>query len=125
MKKMIFLPILILTILVTSCSSDNDNSNSSSFEGTWSEQFTGNDDNGSWTVNINSDGVVSGIAISNVFSDSYDINGNVTENGSLNATLGTTSVGGSFVGELSGNNAAGTWINTNLDFNGNWSGSKQ
>ena len=68
MKKLIFLPILILTILITSCSSDDDNSSSSNFEGNWSGQYTGNDDNGNWTVNINSDGILSGTATSTVFS---------------------------------------------------------
>ena len=125
MKKLILLPIQFLTILTTSCSSESENSNNSSFEGNWSGQFTGINDNGTWTVNINSNGVVSGTAISNVFSDTYNINGNVSENGTLTATLGTTSVGGSFIGELIGNNASGTWTNTSLGYNGNWTGSKQ
>lgn len=125
MKKLFFLPILIFTILITSCSSDNNNSSSSSFEGNWRGQYTGNDDNGNWTVNINSNGVVTGTATSNVFLESYDINGNVTDDGTLTATIGTSSVGGSFVGVLSGNNAAGTWTNTDLGYDGNWIGSKQ
>jgi len=51
MKKLIFLPILTLTILITSCSSNDDNSSSSNFEGNWNGQYTGNDDNGNWTGN--------------------------------------------------------------------------
>ena len=125
MKKLIFLPILILTILITSCSSDDDNSSSSIFEGNWSGQYTGNDDNGNWTVNINSDGIVSGTATSTVFSESYDINGTTSENGTLTATLGTTSAGGEFIGQLNGNSGNGTWTNTSVNYNGNWTGSKQ
>jgi len=51
MKKLIFLPILTLTILITSCSSNDDNSSSSNFEGNWNGQYTGNDDNGNLTGN--------------------------------------------------------------------------
>ena len=123
MKKLILLPILILTILITSCSGDDDNSSSSNFEGNWSGQYTGDDDNGNWTGNINSDGIVNGTATSTVFNESYDINGTISENGNLTATLGTTSVGGEFIG----NSGNGTWTNTSsaLDYNGNWTGNKQ
>ena len=127
MKKLILLPILILTILITSCSSDDDNSSSSNFEGNWSGQYTGDDDNGNWTININSDGIVNGTATSTVFNASYDVNGTTSENGNLTATLGTTSAGGEFIGQLNGNSVNGTWTNTSsaVDYNGNWTGNKQ
>ena len=101
------------------------NSSSSNFEGNWNGQYTGNDDNGNWTVNINSDGIVSGTATSSVFSESSDINGITSENGTLTATLGTTSSGGVFIGQLNGNSGNGTWTNTSLNYNGNWTGNKQ
>ena len=101
---------------------DDDNSSSSNFEGNWSGQYTGDDDNGNWTANINSDGILNGTATSTVFNESYDINGTTSENGNLTAALGTASSGGEFIGQFNGNRGNGTWTNTRVNYNGNWTG---
>ncbi|NAS13165.1 hypothetical protein [Poritiphilus flavus] len=122
MKKLIFFPILILAILNTSCSEDEIDS---SLAGNWSGTYTG-DDRGAWTVNVNSSGVVTGVATSSRNSETYAINGTVAENGMLSATLGTTTEGGEFVGQLrEDNEAIGTWSNAGANASGSWNGERQ
>ena len=99
---------------------------SSPFEGTWSGTFSGND-SGTWLVLIDSDGKVSGTAHSNSSND-YAVEGIVTSNGELSATLGTTSSGGQFSGVLDDNGmGSGTWSTPIwfITYDGTWIGSKQ
>ncbi|TXD45985.1 hypothetical protein [Polaribacter sp. IC073] len=125
MKKLIILPILIITLFINSCSSDDDNSNPLSFEGNWSGQYTGEGDNGTWSMTIDGNGNISGTTISNVFSDTFDVNGNVQANGNLSVTIGTANSGATFIGEMEGTTASGTWNNSSLNYNGKWTGNKQ
>jgi hypothetical protein len=125
MKKLL----LLSALLIFACSSDdsdndNDNNNNSSqFEGEWSGTFSGGD-NGTWTAAINSNGDVSGTAHSTTFSDTYDLEGYVSASGQFQATFGTSSVGGEFIGQLNGNSGSGTWVNTGAELSGTWSGNK-
>ena len=128
MKKSILLAFTFLTLFfLNSCSNNDDNNSNSAFpyQGNWSGTFTGTQDNGSWTANVNSLGVVTGTAISAVFSETYQLNGTVSNTGVFTATLGTSSVGGQFNGQINGTNVSGTWINTSANMNGNWTGTKQ
>jgi hypothetical protein len=52
------------------------------------------------------------------------INGNVNSDGKFTATVGTTSLGYNFVGQLNGNSGSGTWKNSSETQSGSWSGTK-
>ncbi|NJB70013.1 hypothetical protein GGR42_000475 [Saonia flava] len=125
MKKLLFLPILIFTIAITSCSKDEQDVNiDSNLTGTWNGAYSG-DDRGIWTVNVDANGNVSGTATSAYTQDSQNISGKVTDNGTLSATLGNTD-DREFVGQLKENNeATGTWIDAGRNMEGTWEGSKQ
>jgi len=118
---------LFLAVTIFSCSGggddDNNNTTNSEFQGEWSGTFSG-DDNGTWTGGINSNGDVSGNAYSTIFNDNYSLEGSVSSSGQFQATFGTSSVGGEFIGQLNGNSGSGTWVNTGAMMNGSWSGSK-
>ena len=126
MKKIIFLFVLTGIIVNTSCSTDDgENSIDSRLTGTWSGTYSG-DDRGIWTVFVDSDGEVNGVATSSRNSDTFDIEGIVSDNGTLSATLGTTEDDGEFVGQLdSDDDAIGTWSNGQEEANGTWEGEKQ
>ena len=125
MKKPIYLPVLILMLICFSCSKDEEGEKiNTNLTGSWIGTYTGND-RGVWTVNVSSTGKVTGTATSSFTSDSAAINGKVSDNGALSATLGN-SEDRSFVGQLGGDNVAtGTWIDERRDQNGTWTGSKQ
>lgn len=123
MKKLIFLPALILLFIGTSCSEDGGEEIDSSFVGSWSGTYSG-DDRGIWTVNVSASGNVTGTATSSFTQDSADINGRVTDNGALSATVGS-SEDRTFVGQLGDDNeAGGTWVDDRRDQNGTWTGRK-
>jgi len=128
MKKIIILMILAVVTLGMGCSksgTSNTATTNSSFQGAWSGQFTGSVDNGTWVANISSTGVVSGTAYSNIFPGASEINGTVTNQGAFNATVGRSSDGARFSGNLSARSGSGTWVNTAAGINGNWTGTKQ
>jgi hypothetical protein len=127
MKNLFFLPILIITLFISSCSSssDEDTSISSSFEGNWSGVYTGADDNGIWNMTVDGNGSISGTSTSKVFASTFEVSGNVQANGNLSVTVGTASSGATFVGEMRQSTASGTWNNSSLNYNGNWTGNKQ
>ena len=124
MKKLIFLPVFLVVILCASCSNDEGGGDiDSSIVGRWSGTYSG-DDRGIWTVTVSSSGSVSGTATSSFTQDSAPINGRVTNNGQLSATLGN-SEDREFVGQLEENNEAmGTWIDTRRGQDGTWFGTK-
>jgi len=128
MKKTILLTFTFLTLIfLNSCSNNDDNNSTPAFtyQGNWSGTYTGTQDNGIWNANVNSSGVVTGTATSSVFTESYQLNGTVSNIGVFNATFGTSSVGGQFNGQMNETNASGTWTNTSANMNGNWTGTKQ
>ncbi|UGS22930.1 hypothetical protein [Flavobacterium channae] len=126
MKNLLKKAVLILILIINFSCLNNDDSSSninSNFVGNWSGTFNG-DDTGTWDVNVSSNGTVSGTAYSITFSDNYQIQGSVNNNGELTATIGTSDVGGEFIGQLNGNNANGIWNNSEAEMNGNWIGTK-
>lgn len=125
MKKLLFIPMLIITIICTSCSKDEQGGEiDANLVGTWNGAYTG-DDRGVWVVNVSANGNVSGTATSSFTQDSQNISGKVTDNGTLSATLGNTEER-EFVGQLGENNEAmGTWVDSGRNMDGTWQGSKQ
>lgn len=123
MKKLMYLPILMGMLLNLSCESEEVEV-SSNLSGTWNGSYSG-DDRGVWVVTVDSNGNVNGTATSSFTNDSSPINGKVSDNGALSATLGNTT-DREFVGQLKENNEAiGTWIDSGRDFEGTWEGTKQ
>ena len=124
MKKLCYLPLLMLTLMFTSCSEDDQGEEiSADLVGSWSGTYSG-DDRGVWTVNVSSTGRVSGTATSTFAQESADINGRVSDNGQLSATIGS-SEDREFVGQLRDDNgAAGTWVDNRRDQDGTWVGVK-
>ena len=125
MKNLIF---LILAMFIMSCSSDdNNNKNASEFAGNWTGTYIGQDDNGNFSVLIDEDGEALGTATSTDYNEVYQVAGTVSNNGNITITFGTTSAGGEFSGQLSGNSGSGVWRNNipDPDFNGTWTGTKR
>jgi hypothetical protein len=91
----------------------------------WSGTYTGTGDHGTWLVTVELTGEVSGHAFSDVFYEIYELTGTINSNGELYATFGTTSLGGSFTGQMSGDTMSGTWVNDYLGMSGTWTGSKE
>lgn len=115
--------ITLVAIMFSGCNKDDGSASIS--KGHWSGTYTGTGDSGIRDIYINSAGKISGIALSNIFYESYELTGNTDTNGHFNATFGTTSLGGSFTGQMTGNSASGTWVNDYLNMNGTWTGSKE
>lgn len=124
MKKLFFLPLLVITLIITSCSEDEQGEEiNTELIGNWAGTYTG-DDRGVWTVNVSSTGNVTGTATSSFTQDSANITGRVSDNGTLSATIGSSEER-EFVGQLGENNeASGTWVDSRRDQNGTWTGRK-
>ena len=89
MKKILLL-LAVITLTFQSCSNSDDDAAAvitSSFTGNWAGTYTGTGDNGTWDIDVAANGAVTGTATSNVFSESYDVNGTVDTNGSLTSTF--------------------------------------
>ena len=125
MKKIMYVPMLVLMMVNLSCSKDEQAQPiNSSLTGNWNGTYSG-DDRGIWVVSVDENGNVTGTATSSFTSDSSPITGKVTENGMLAATLGNTE-DGEFIGQLRENNEAnGTWVDAGREMEGTWQGSKQ
>lgn len=126
MKKWTLLLTLIIGFSIFSCSSDDDNENQTSeFQGNWNGTYTGDQDNGTWIMTIDNTGSITGTSTSNVFNQTFDVNGNVEDNGNLSVTVGNASSGATFEGTMDESTASGTWNNTSVNMNGIWEGAKQ
>ena len=132
MKKLIY-TFLVVSISFSACEKeDAAQSTQSPFEGAWAGEFQGNNNNGdadigTWFGNISSDGILTGEGLSFIEGELKGT-GTVSNSGNLNASfvnLGVTSTGATFEGTIIGDNASGTWENTQYGFVGIWSGSKQ
>ena len=129
MKKLLLF-LAVITLTFQSCSNSDDNEEAvitSSFTGNWTGTYTGTGDNGTWDIDVAANGTVTGTATSNVFIENYNVNGTVDTSGLLTSTFGSTSAGGTFNGQMTGNAASGTWVNPSAGssgMNGNWSGNK-
>jgi len=122
MKKGIYLLLILLIFSIFSCSKRNDNS-TNPLAGNWSGTFTG-DISGTWAAIISESGTVTGTAFVTNLSIVSGLNGNVSSDGKFNATVGTTSLGYIFDGQLNGNSGSGTWKNSDETESGTWSGNK-
>jgi len=109
-----------------SCSSnDDDDQQKSEFQGEWAGTFTGNQESGSWSANIDSDGNVTGTTTSTVYNTTLQLNGKVSPGGSFNATAGTASNGAKFTGNLQGGTGSGSWVNELAGISGTWNGNRK
>ncbi|MFD2907637.1 hypothetical protein ACFSX9_02710 [Flavobacterium ardleyense] len=120
--------LVLFTFFLISCSKNDDNDAvpNSQYQGTWSGSFSGAEDNGTWTADVNASGIATGSATSVTFSNTYQLTGTVSAQGVFLATVGTASTGATFNGQMNPNgNGAGTWINTFEQMNGTWIGTKQ
>ncbi len=124
MKKLLLISLAILTVTIYSCKK-KDTEETIDYTGTWSGLYLGNDDNGTWTATIDSNGDVSGSASSAVYPATYDLIGTIDPQGAFTATAGSASTGSEFVGQFTETTASGTWSNTNFGFSGTWSGTKE
>ncbi|MGV6832206.1 MAG: hypothetical protein ACWA5P_11680 [bacterium] len=125
MKKLVYLSLVIIALAFTSCSDDDGNERqiNENLVGNWSGTYSG-DDQGVWVVTVSSNGRVTGTVTSTFTTDSASISGEVSDSGSLSATIGNAE-NREFVGQLEENNEAmGTWIDNERDQDGTWVGTK-
>lgn len=128
MKTKVFRMIVILTTLIlfgcfTSCTTDeNELRTPEDYTGIWTGEYTG-DETGTWVVNIDNSGVVTGNATSDV--DTYIITGNIQPDGVISATVGDADSGAVWNGTAINGNVTGVWTNHSYDLIGDFNGRKQ
>ena len=91
MKNTIKILALFMVLSTVSCSSDGDDANAFDIEelsGNWFGSFEG-DDSGTWAVFAYPDGRVTGTAVSNNLQQTLSIEGNIDDQGNLDAVLGS------------------------------------
>ena len=121
--KVKYFALLILSVcILNSCKKDDDDI--SVFEGNWSGQYAGNIDSGNWSIQIDANKTAIGNFTSIQSSNSYQIIGTISENGTLNATIGTSEVIGDFNGNFANDIGSGLWTNNNEEDSGSWTGLK-
>ncbi|WP_299182102.1 hypothetical protein [uncultured Chryseobacterium sp.] len=125
MKKLFLL--LLTAFLFIGCSSEDENMYD--YIGTWSGTYEGTE-TGTWYFVVANDGKVTGTMHSDVTNENYNISGNLSTSGDLNAVIGLPS-DGEFRGTLNveeegKEKASGTWKNavTDPDISGTWTGEK-
>src|SRR5690554_6969071 len=98
LKKQPFTIYLVTALIAIStsfisCSKDSDDDNggddTSAFAGVWSGTFTG-DDTGTFQVNINSKGSITGNLVSTLTGETATISGTVSSDGDFSASIGST-----------------------------------
>jgi|LSQX01.2.fsa_nt_gb hypothetical protein len=109
---------------ISSCSKDDDDSKPLDLAGKWRGTFTG-DVSGTWEATISESGIVTGTAMVTSPPIQSHLNGNVSSDGKFTATVGTTSLGYNFDGQLNGKSGSGTWKNSSKTQSGIWSGKKE
>ncbi|VXA91485.1 hypothetical protein [Maribacter litoralis] len=122
MKATYFAFLILSVFLLNSCSSDENEI--FVYEGMWSGQYVGNTDSGNWSIRIDINKSVIGTFTSIQSSNSYQIIGNISEKGILNATIGTSEIDGGFNGSFIDNYASGLWTSDTEDDSGSWTGVK-
>lgn len=127
MKKFSWLLVAAVAMtIVVSCKKDKDGE-VSAFAGKWSGQYEGAD-YGTWNVTVSEDGEISGTGKSTRSGTTFNLDGNVSDDGNFKATIGTVATGSEFTGKLTGEGtASGTWKNaiTNPPQTGTWSGERE
>lgn len=125
MKKILSTTLLALMLITLFSCSKKDDVTPSAYQGNWTGTYSGQKDNGIFSIVINSIGAVSGTTTSTNFSQTFDIKGNVSSSGQFSATAGTSTSGATFSGQMTSTSATGTWSNSSLGFSGNWTGTKK
>ncbi len=95
------------------------------FIGTWSGTYAGTQ-RGTWNIVVASDGKVSGTLSSQQTTENYQISGQLSDSGDLNATIGSPA-DGQFTGKLyRTKSGSGTWVNEvpTPSKSGTWRGKK-
>lgn len=124
MKKILFPLILIIALFSASCKKKVDREIIDS-AGMWAGTYSGLHDSGTWSVEISTEGIVTGNANSTVFPVTLDLTGSITPYGDFTATAGTAENGTVFTGQFTETEASGRWENTGLEYTGSWTGTKQ
>ena len=127
MKTKKILLLLLISSILLSCSSNGDDTNELDIEelsGNWFGTFEG-DDSGTWAVFAYPDGRVTGTAVSNNLQQTLSIEGNIDDQGNLDAVLGSAENGASFTGKFTTTSSSGTWNNPSSNVSGTWSGEKR
>lgn len=126
-KKILIAFVLSAGFCAVSCSSD-DNSPAANpyekFQGTWTGTFSG-DDQGTWTVTIDETGTATGTLESNTMTFPFDLEGQISENGEVNAEYFIFGVlVGTMTGIMNETTASGTWESPEQEMEGTWEGAK-
>src|SRR5690606_39302691 len=95
----------------------------SRFSRDWSSDVCSSDLGGTWTATFDENGKAIGILSTNNYS--FDLTGQVSENGKITAQYKneTTEVG-TMTGTMTATSASGTWKSPLLNIEGVWEGSK-
>ncbi len=121
MKKVLLLALAIIFTGLSSCKDDE----YKAYKGTWSGTYSGGD-SGKWTVNIDDDGGITGVARPDSLSNfTFDVTGSVSTSGELTAQVNIIISTLDFTGTLSGNSANGVWKNQGQNIEGTWTGTRQ
>ncbi|MGH1517113.1 hypothetical protein [Chryseobacterium sp. JK1] len=122
MKK--FFLLFLMTFLFIGCSSNDDTIYD--YVGKWSGTYDGSD-KGVWNIVVDTNGKVVGTMHSDVNQENYNISGNLSETGDLNASVGLPSEG-DFKGKLGiDKKGSGNWSNSipTPSRSGSWKGGKE
>lgn len=119
-NKLLFLCVIAL-IVVSSCKKAEKGDDIIDYSGQWEGTFSG-EDNGTFSVTINSQNQLSGSGYSTNWSESFSLTGTVQVDGTFNA--GNASTGAVFAGTINGSNLAGNWNNQSTSESGTFKGQK-
>lgn len=121
----------LLVMTAASCSKDDDTTQpagntDSVYMGSWEGVFTGGD-NGTWTMEVDKEGKLTGSLTSSNSGTTYPFTGSFDSKGVISTTI---DVGGVIIdfegsGSADGKTADGTWGNSSANISGVWSGAKK
>lgn len=98
------------------------------YAGTYQGTFSG-DDHGSWSGILDTNGVMQGQGHSDDYNEEFEFSGLFTSAGSITMTAsgsGVVTTGAEFTGSITKTGTmSGTWVNTDENLNGTFTGSKQ
>ena len=134
-KSLLFMFTLTIAVstLLFSCkkeeapvqNTNNNNNNTNAYAGNWEGTFSG-DDNGTWTVVIDSKGDLSGsLNSANAPGNPFAIEGKISSTGVFDAYAVVMGDSVDFDGQANDSLAAGTWSNVPQGVSGTWTGSKK
>ncbi|WP_192349540.1 hypothetical protein [Algoriphagus sp. Y33] len=125
MKQAAKLLLILFTTMFFSCSDKEDDEHYiSEFQGTWSGEYTGDSDNGTWILEVHPSGEISGIISSEFLNSEFEVLGEVKKDGNVSVASGSVSTGAVFTGDMSENIANGEWTFSLYNLSGEWTGVK-